>query len=61
VHIEGLLAFYHVIDGTPQLLGQQSQRLALAMFFLQSGQVLLAGGIVPEKEHRLLPTSVRET
>jgi hypothetical protein len=26
--------------------------LALAVFFLQSGQVLLACGIVPEKEHR---------
>jgi hypothetical protein len=33
-HSEGLWAFEHVIDGTPQLLGQESQRCALAVFFL---------------------------
>ena len=51
-HIEGLWACEPGIDGTPQLLGQESQRVALAGCFLHSGQVCLAGGIVPEQEPR---------
>ena len=57
---EGLVAFSHVIDGTPQLLGQERQRWALTMFVLQPGQGLLAGGMVPETEHRRFREGPRE-
>ena len=40
-----------MIDGACQLLGQHGQRFALSVLFLQSGQVLLAGRIVPQKQH----------
>ena len=60
VHIEGLVAFAHVRDRTPPLLGQERQRFALAVFVLQSGQVLLACGIVPEQEHCCFRQGPRE-
>ena len=41
-----------MIHGACQLLGQEGQGFALAVFVLQFRQVLLASGIVPQKEDR---------
>ena len=46
LHLKYRVARQHVIDGACQLVGQDRQRLALAVFFLQTGQKLLALGIV---------------
>ena len=46
VHLKYRVARQHVVDGARQLVGQDRQRLALPMFFLQTGQKLLALGIV---------------
>ena len=50
--IEYHVAFQHIIDRPGQLMGQDRQRLALAVFFLQAGQILLARRIVAEEQHR---------
>jgi hypothetical protein len=44
--------FQHVIDGTREFMGQDRERLALAMFFLESGEILLANGSIPQEEDR---------
>ena len=37
VHLKYRVACQHVVDGARQLVGQDGQRLALAVFFLQTG------------------------
>jgi hypothetical protein len=60
VPVAGLLALEPVRDSTPQLLGQERPRVALAGFFLQAGQRLLASGMGPEKEDRRFREGPRE-
>ena len=60
VPIADLWACEPVIDRTPLLLGQEGQGCALAVWFLQSGQGLVAGGMVPEQEHRRFRAGPRE-
>ena len=49
VQIKSRLALQHVIDRPCQFMRQDGQGFALAVFFLQSGQPLLAGGIIPQE------------
>jgi hypothetical protein len=46
--IKGDRSLEHVIDGTRQFMSQNGSSVAFVVFFLPSGQVLLAGGIVPQ-------------
>ena len=43
-------AFEHVIDSASSLLGQDGERLAFLMFFLQAGEVLLGCRMVSEAQ-----------
>jgi hypothetical protein len=52
VQIEHHPAFQHVIDGPREFMGQDRERLALAVLFLESGEILLACGIIPQEEDR---------
>jgi hypothetical protein len=45
--IKGDLSLSHVIDGTCSLMSQNGESFAFVVFFLQSGQVSLAGGMIP--------------
>jgi hypothetical protein len=47
VQIEHRSPFQHIIDSPGELMGQDRQRLAFAMFFLESGEILLAGEVIP--------------
>ena len=49
-----------MVHGTGQLLRAHCQRLALPVFVLQAGQILLAGGIRAEQEHRRFGNGLRE-
>jgi hypothetical protein len=40
-------AFQQVIDGTREFMGQDRERLALGVFCVESGEILLARGIIP--------------
>jgi hypothetical protein len=59
-HSKGRWAFYPVIDGPAQRLGQQRPGGALALCVLQAGQGLLAGGLVSEQEQRRCGDGPRE-
>jgi hypothetical protein len=48
--IESHLAFEHVIDSASELLGQDGERLAFLMFFLQAGEVFLGCRMVSEEQ-----------
>lgn len=50
-HVEGRFPCAHVRDGTSQLLGQDGQRLALAVLLLQARQVFLPRRMIPEEQH----------
>lgn len=60
LHIERRCALSHVIDGPGELRGEDRQRLALARFFLQAGQICLPLGIVAEAQHRRFREGPRE-
>jgi hypothetical protein len=47
VQIEHHPTFQHVRDRTGELMGQDRERLALAVFFLEPGEILLACGVIP--------------
>lgn len=49
VEIKSRLALQHVIDRSGQFVRQDGQGFALAVFFLQSGQEFLRGGIIPQE------------
>jgi hypothetical protein len=51
VHLKGRGSFERVIGRAGELMGQNRQRLTLAMFVLQAGAVFLSCGVVPEEEH----------
>ena len=51
VPIQGRCAFAPGIDGTGQVMGQDGQGLALAVFFLQTREVFLPCWIVAQTQH----------
>lgn len=51
VEIERRPPLQHVIDRTRQVVRQDGQGCALAMCFLQAGEPLLAGRLVPQEPH----------
>ena len=64
VHIAGRPAFSPVIDRPGELVGQDGQRFARAVFFLSAGERLLARRIIAEKQDRRFgegPLEVRVT
>jgi hypothetical protein len=50
LHVEGLLAQQHVIDGPSELGRQNAESFALAMLFLNSGEVLSAGRVPAQEQ-----------
>ena len=52
VHIGHCVTLQYVIHCAGSLMGEDGERFALAMFFLQAGQIFLADQMMPEKEHR---------
>src|SRR5205809_2344055 len=51
-HVERLVAAQHVINRARQLVSQNRQGFALAMHFLQAGQIGLPWGIVSKEKNR---------
>ena len=51
VEIACRVTLKHVGDCTRSLMGEDRQGFALPMVFLHARHILLAGGIVPEKQH----------
>jgi len=49
VEITSGLAFEHGVDRPGQLMSQDRQGFALAMFVLQAGKEFLRGGIIPQE------------
>jgi hypothetical protein len=60
VEIEHHLPFPQIGDGPGQLMRQDGQGLALAMFFLSAAQILLARRMVAEKQDRGFGEGPRE-
>src|SRR2546430_12717459 len=58
--VEGRFSCAHVIDGTRPLMGQDGQRLALAMLLLQSSQIFLPPWVIPEEQHSRFREGPRE-
>ena len=52
VHIDYRVTPQYVIHRTGQLMGEDGERFALAVFCLQAGPIFLADRIMPEKESR---------
>ena len=52
VHIDYRVTPQYVIHRTGQLMGEDGERFALALFFLQAGQRFLADRIMPETASR---------
>ena len=50
LQIKSRLAFQHVIDRPCQLMSQDGQCLALAVFVLEAGETFLRGRIIPQEE-----------
>jgi len=49
LHIERRSPFQHVGHGTRQLRGEDGEGVALAVFFLQAGEIFLARSGAPEE------------
>jgi hypothetical protein len=60
LHIQHRLAFEHVIDRPSQLVGQDGQGVALAVFVRQLGQELLPCRVVAQKQHGRFREGPRE-
>src|SRR3972149_9120618 len=52
IHVEGLLAFEQIIDGASQFMGEDGERLGLAVLGSELLHESLRGRVLAQKEHR---------
>ena len=50
LHAEGLLSFEHEVDSPADLVGEDGERFALAVFADEAAEIVLGLFVVPEEE-----------